>query len=1283
MKSFNLIRGVIAKVARISGGMALFAMYSCLVVTIFILGTRYYLLPNIDNYKVLVGKGLTNAVGQPVTIGRIKGEWLGYRPQLTLYDVRVAENNGHTALELERVDAVLSINSLFSATFAFHSLEISQPVLEVRRDIKGQLWVAGAQVGEYSLDASKNLKNWVLRQRQILVQDATINWTDEYRQRPTAEIKKASLRVDNYSGVHQISVTGEPPPQLAESILLRASFNTKQGGHSLAEDGIVFIELKSSRINRIINTYYPRMMNSIKVNQGFGDLKFWGKFGATDIRELTVDFSLYDVGLESGASENEFMLKRLKGVVNWSTGPNGMLIKGKNIVFDNESTLSESLINFKFLRAKVGEIVNYKVELGTFELGSILPLVTRLGINEKLPQAVMNNQISGKAFNTVIVWTFEKGDYNISKFRSYFKDLAVDATDKKISFYGADGSVNMNKDGGSILLDTSDLSVVNNPTMIDRLILEELKAKIGWNWNQNDLTVSIRSGSFKTADMTGTFSGGYSDSKKTFGIEVNMDNFSATNLWKYIPKKAPRASDWLKKSVRAGTVQDGRLMWTGSSNKLRSRRFFSLDDVTMTASLSQVKLKFSQRWPQIDRLGGYVGLSDRKISMVATSGSINDIDIADSVAKVHKLGTKKEYLILAGRGSGNSADFHKLLFNSPIGDKVVGVAKNIKADGLGHVAFEYRHPFKKGLPKKLSGDYHSTGDHWGFKKLGLNLENFAHKFYFDHKGIRTGKGSATLLGKKIEYITKRTRDGQVFVNLEGGVDLDHIKFDRNGLEALLSGTASWAGTLDLSNKFPQLTIGSDLVGINSRLPPPLDKASERGIETNLVVKWLSLNEIILNIEIKDLVFSQLSKSGEMFSGGVGVGSDVKMTRKGVKMSKRGVGLTIDLDNFDLDAWGKLLLPKQNLIEKSDSANQAGKFEFTDLVLRVNSLKWRGRRFNNIDLSAQKDDNAWRAILSARQGNGELEWGGPFQNKFVGRFERLDVPAKSLTDQSSIKIDQSTNLPAIDLVAREFSFEGKSLGALELVADPSSDSWDLNLLQVTNADGQITVNGKAVIGDTPITQLMVNIRASDIGKFLTRLGYAKGVDGGTGSLTGEVSWEGLPHKINHSTLNGSINIQGNDGQFTKLEPGAAKLLGILSLQALPRRLVLDFSDIFSSGFNFENISSDFMISDGVAKTNNFAMLGPAARVKMLGEIDLATETQRLEVSIFPQLSTAAAVAGAAVVNPAVGVATYIIQKFFGDPVDKIAAKRYLVTGKWNDPEVKSLLNQDLELSPQDN
>ena len=36
------------------------------------------------------------------------------------------------------------------------------------------------------------------------------------------------------------------------------------------------------------------------------------------------------------------------------------------------------------------------------------------------------------------------------------------------------------------------------------------------------------------------------------------------------------------------------------------------------------------------------------------------------------------------------------------------------------------------------------------------------------------------------------------------------------------------------------------------------------------------------------------------------------------------------------------------------------------------------------------------------------------------------------------------------------------------------------------------------------------------------------------------------------------------------PGIGKLLSILSLQALPRRVALDFKDVFSEGFSFDSI-----------------------------------------------------------------------------------------------------------------
>jgi uncharacterized protein YhdP len=136
-----------------------------------------------------------------------------------------------------------------------------------------------------------------------------------------------------------------------------------------------------------------------------------------------------------------------------------------------------------------------------------------------------------------------------------------------------------------------------------------------------------------------------------------------------------------------------------------------------------------------------------------------------------------------------------------------------------------------------------------------------------------------------------------------------------------------------------------------------------------------------------------------------------------------------------------------------------------------------------------------------------------------------------------------------------------------------------------------------------------------------------------------------------------------------------LLGILSLQALPRRASLDFQDVFSKGFTFDRIGANLSIANGVAHTEDFMMEGSAARVGMRGQVDLAAETQNLVVRVTPSLSESIAVAGA-IVNPAVGVAAYLAQKALKDPFNQIASFEYSVTGTWADPVV-ARINKPVE------
>jgi uncharacterized protein YhdP len=267
-----------------------------------------------------------------------------------------------------------------------------------------------------------------------------------------------------------------------------------------------------------------------------------------------------------------------------------------------------------------------------------------------------------------------------------------------------------------------------------------------------------------------------------------------------------------------------------------------------------------------------------------------------------------------------------------------------------------------------------------------------------------------------------------------------------------------------------------------------------------------------------------------------------------------------------------------------------------------------------------------------------------------------------------------DLPALDVVAEQFLFKDRQYGRLELNVVPEGRNWRLERLLLSNPEGNLNLDGVWQSAQPrPVTQVKLRLETSDSGKLLTRFGYPQGVRGGTAKLEGSLSWSGALYELDYPTLSGNLRLEAAKGQFTKLDPGIGKLLGVLNLQSLPRRVTLDFRDVFSEGFAFDDVSGAARIERGTATTENFRIRGPSANVIMKGTVDLARETQNLRVRITPQLSGSVAVGtGALVGGPvgvAAGVAAYLAQKVFKDPFGQLASFEYDVAGTWSEPTVK--------------
>jgi len=281
---------------------------------------------------------------------------------------------------------------------------------------------------------------------------------------------------------------------------------------------------------------------------------------------------------------------------------------------------------------------------------------------------------------------------------------------------------------------------------------------------------------------------------------------------------------------------------------------------------------------------------------------------------------------------------------------------------------------------------------------------------------------------------------------------------------------------------------------------------------------------------------------------------------------------------------------------------------------------------------------------------------------------------------------------------DFELRGKKLGRLEIdaVNRPATAStpaeWRLNRLTLTapeasfSATGQWTAiappSGARGVRLTERRRTTMNFRLdmTDAGQLLARMGMKDLVRRGRGKMEGQVSWLGSPLAFDHPSLNGAFHLSVESGQFLKAEPGLAKLLGVLSLQSLPRRLTLDFRDVFSEGFAFDFIRGDVTIAQGIASTSNLQMKGVNAAVLMEGRADIARETQDLRVVVVPEINAGTASVVAGVLNPAVGLGSFLAQMLLRQPLIRASTQEFQVDGTWTDPRVTRIQRATPEASP---
>jgi uncharacterized protein (TIGR02099 family) len=512
-----------------------------------------------------------------------------------------------------------------------------------------------------------------------------------------------------------------------------------------------------------------------------------------------------------------------------------------------------------------------------------------------------------------------------------------------------------------------------------------------------------------------------------------------------------------------------------------------------------------------------------------------------------------------------------------------------------------------------------------------------------------------------------------------------------------SGSTAYAAAFSVRDGASEFSLSSSLQGLALRLPAPLAKPAEDAMPLRIEKKIVAREARPAGTPpvLRDQISVELGKVGSALYVRDISGSEARVLRGAIGVGlapgesavppEQGVFANIQLARLDLPAWQALFSEATGkapeAVVNAGAADDALSYLPTTLAVRAQELAVGGRTLHDVVLGATRDGTLWRGNIAASELNGYAEYRHAQAGRLYARLARLKIAPSEATAVESLLDEQPSTLPALDIVVDDFELFGRRLGRAEIDAvnrGGADREWRLNKLAFSTPDATFTAQGSWVAppGAGPArgrveprrTTMDFKLEISDAGALLNRFGMQDVVRRGRGRLEGQLQWIGSPFALDYPSLGGQLQVNVESGQFLKADPGIAKLLGVLSLQALPRRLTLDFRDIFSQGFAFDFVRGDAKVSHGVASTNNLQMKGVNAAVLMDGSADIAHETQELRVVVVPEINAGTAALVATAINPAIGLGTFLAQMVLSKPLIAAATQEFHIDGTWADPKI---------------
>ena len=863
------------------------------------------------------------------------------------------------------------------------------------------------------------------------------------------------------------------------------------------------------------------------------------------------------------------------------------------------------------------------------------------------------------------------------------------------SFEGLSGEVSFSEEGGTLRVE-GERSALTFPGVFEmpRLTFDALSALVDWSVATDAAgsraEVRVRRLEFSNPDLAGRIEGKWRSGGKWVGLfdfEGALRRLDATQVVRYLPLSIPEATRaWLRTAVTSGRSNDVGVTLRGDLWDFPFR-----DPATgqwrLSAKVVDGALAYAPGWPAMDRFQGTITFERGGMDIEMPTARLYGIALRNARARIADF--RDSVLVVEGAGEGPAQDMVRFVNETPLATRIADFAGDTRVTGTARIGLRFDMPLSHVEDTTVAGTVQLQDNDVRLDDTLPPFDRVSGRMEFSERGLRLRSVSATFLGGPVAVEGDTPEAGRFLLSARGNVPASGLRqLVDNPLTRQLQGRTDYSARIDLRRRASRVVIESDLAGLESTLPEPFAKpASMRWpLRIETIPEAPGADERPSRERLRAVLDGksrlELERVREPSSGRMLVRRGAFALDTALELPELGFGVSVSLPDVDVDAWSALLAQPE-LLEASrrGSAGFAEGFSLlpTRVAIVADAVHVFGKDLRDVVFAATRANGFWRANVAARGIDGHLFWPerpGPGMEKVTARFARLVIPAAAEGEVDALLDSDPAALPALDVVVESFVLGERPLGRLTLQATNTRldgrAAWRLDALRVENPAATLSASGAwaaARDGAARSTSLRFGLDLHDAGRLLEVLGAPGTLAGGTGRLVGEVTWSGSPLSLHVPSLAGLLRLDTGRGRFLKTEPGLAKLIGVVNLQSLPRRLTLDFRDVFSEGFAFDEIGADVRIERGIARTDNFAMRGVAAQVQITGEADIARETQRLVVTVRPEINAGlASLAYAAAVNPALGLGSFVAQLLLREPLTGIFTYTYDVTGAWDEPVV---------------